>query len=384
MTQPKLTALTSATVFTGEAFIEGQALLLQNSQVIELLDPAKLPKNCEVLPCDGNILAPGLIDCQVNGGGNILFNAADNATMVVTMAKAHARMGTTRLLPTFISDKPTNAQRALILLREARRLFAGILGIHFEGPHLGTEARGVHKIDNLRHLNPDDLVFYKPGPSEIIMVTLAPERATPELINGLAAQGTIVALGHSLADSASIKTALKAGVTGFSHLYNGMGGIEARRPGLAGIALDDREGWCSLIADGHHVCAELIRLACRAKPTGKVMLISDAMPPAGADNPKAFSFFGDIIQVDVEKGRCTTSGGRLAGAAVTLASCVRHAIKKVGIDPAEALRMASAYPAAFLGLTHHYGKLLPGFTADIVMFDQDYNVKGAWVGGEKQ
>jgi N-acetylglucosamine-6-phosphate deacetylase len=209
----------------------------------------------------------------------------------------------------------------------------------------------------------------------VILMTIAPENVTPAQIKILQKQGVIVSLGHTNAQPEQIHAALEAGATGFTHLYNGMGGMSARAPGPAGVALDDRDSWCGIIADGHHVSAQMIRLALRAKPPGKVFLVSDAMPPAGAEKPEAFQLYGETIHI--ENGCCVSAEGRLAGSAITMLDAVRYCVMKVGVELDEALRMASTYPAAFLGLGKTRGKLLPGFETSVIgvpeMFTKDDN-----------
>ncbi|MDD5586478.1 MAG: N-acetylglucosamine-6-phosphate deacetylase [Alphaproteobacteria bacterium] len=382
MAKPSLTALTGALVFTGEAFVEGHALLLQDGRVLDIVAEGRLPPEAETIAYDNCIVAPGFIDCQVNGGGNLLFNAATDVRTVAAIAGAHGRRGTSRMLLTCTSDSRAVTERALKLAREGRRLCPNVLGIHFEGPHLSAEHRRVHKEDRLRDMEPDDLQFYKPEPDEIMLVTVASERVTPEQIRQLRAQGVIVSLGHTAAAPDAARAALRAGATGFTHLFNGMGSLSARSPGPAGIALDDRDSWCGIIADGHHVSDEMIRLAHRAKPEGKLFLVSDAMPPAGADAPEPFRLYGETVSA--KDGRCQTSEGRLAGSALTLAECVRYAIKHVGLEPAEALRMASSAPAAFLGIGNRFGKLLPGYAADLAVLNRDFSINAVWIDGVLQ
>jgi N-acetylglucosamine-6-phosphate deacetylase len=382
MANPFLTALTGAAIFTGSAFVEGHALLIQDGWVLDIVPENRVPPETNGLPYQDAVMAPGFIDCQVNGGGNALFNAATDTQTAVAIAKAHNRRGTTRLLLTCTSDSQSTMERSLRLAREAPRLCPAVLGIHFEGPHLSAENRGVHQAKWLRDLETGDLPFYRPESGEIMLVTLAPERVTPEMIRQLRAQGVIVSLGHTVAGPETIRAALKAGATGFTHLFNAMGSIGAREPGPAGVALDDPESWCGIIADSHHVSDEMLHLARRAKPQGKLFFVSDAMPPAAVDAPEPFQLYGETITV--KNGCCQTAEGRLAGSAVTLAECVRHAIKHAGFGPEEALRMASAYPAAFLGISDRYGKLLPGYAADVTVLDRDFGVIAAWTGGVLQ
>ena len=341
-----LIALCDATILTGEAAVEGHALLLLDGQILDI--NRRVPADAQRVSCADLLLAPGLIDVQVNGGGNVLFNNMPTTDAALAIAAAHRATGTTGLLPTVITDTPEITQRAIAAIRAARRSDPGILGIHIEGPHLALERRGVHSAAHVRAAAEADLALYHREGGEVMLLTVAPENISPAQIAQLRQRGILISIGHTAATPADLRAALAAGVTGFTHLFNGMGGLAARDPGPAGIALDDRDSWCGLIADGHHVAAEMLRLAIRAKPPGKIMLVSDAMPPAGAAIPQSFQLYGETVTV--KDGQCHDAEGRFAGSASTLADCVRHCVHHVGIDIEEALRMASTYPATFLGL----------------------------------
>lgn len=362
-----LTALCEATIFTGEAMVEGHALLIRDGKILDIVAQSKTPADAHKINQSGHILAPGLIDVQVNGGGNIQLNNTPTAESCIAIANAHRAYGTTRLLPTIITDTPAITRQALAAVREARKTCPAILGIHIEGPHLSVERRGVHQVDKIRPLTDHDLELYRPQGDEIILMTIAPENVGADQIKALRQQGVIVSLGHTNASPEQIRAALAAGATGFTHLFNGMGSLSARAPGPAGTALDDRDSWCSVIADGHHVSVEMIRLALRTKPPGKIFLVSDAMAPAASPTPQAFSLYEETITI--KNGQCVNGEGRLAGSMITLADALRHCVQKVGVDIEEALRMASTYPAEFLGLGQRLGKLLPGYEADVVAID---------------
>ncbi len=366
--------LCDATIFTGEAFVEGHALLIADGKVTDIV--RKIPADAEKISCRDKILAPGFIDAQVNGGGGIRFNSTPTKDACLAIARAHRRFGTAFILPTVTSDRPEIIEKAIAAMREARREDRDILGIHIEGPHLAPKARGAHKAEYLRAMAETDERLYRREGDEVMLVTVAPETVPPEQIKKLCAQGAIVSLGHTSATPEQIRPALAAGATGFTHLFNGMD-FDRGRNGISGpvrAALDGRESWCGLIADGHHVSAEHIRLALQTKPQGKVFLVSDAMAPAAGGSAQNAEFNGEAIRV--EDGCCINSEGKLAGSAITLADAVKNCIDKFGIDPAEALRMASMYPAAFLGLDGQLGKLLPGYAADVVVMDAGFKVKG--------
>jgi len=371
-------ALQEGIIFTGEAMIEGHAVLIQNGKIVDIVVNRKVPVHADKIPCPQRILAPGYIDIQVNGGGNILLNDLPTVDSCRAIAKAHEKYGTTRLLLTCLTDKPGVAAQALAALRQASMHTPNILGLHFEGPHLSLQKRGVHKADYIRTIEAVDLELYQPRDNEILLVTVAPENVKDDIIRKLVQRGVFVSLGHTDADSEQIRNALLAGATGFTHLFNGMGVMSARHPGVAGVALDDKASWCGLIVDKHHVSPEMVRLATRAKETGKIMLVSDAMPPAASAEPKVFALYGEPIHV--EEQCCRTSTGCLAGSAITLSDAVKNCIE-LGIDVEESLRMASLYPAAFLGLDQRFGKILPTYSADIVALDYKFNPQQVWIEG---
>jgi N-acetylglucosamine-6-phosphate deacetylase len=415
------TALCDATILTGEATVEGHALLVHNGRIEDIVANQHIPADARRISCAGQILAPGLIDAQVNGGGNHLLNNEPTVEACLAIAAAHRRYGTTSLLLTCISDQPEIARKAAAAVREARKQDQSILGIHFEGPHLSAERRGVHNAVTLRQPDDNDLRLYRREGDEVMLITLAPEKVDAAILQQLSKQ-TIVALGHTDAAPEQIRKALASGATGFTHLFNGMGGMSAREPGVTGVALDDRDNWCGLIADGHHVAPEMIRLALRAKPQGKIFLVSDAMAPAATDDPKPFLLYNKEIQfiastvsfpsrlreglgagqdvshefqslhlrqpprppsIPPASGReataplskCVTQEGSLAGSAITLLDAVRYCVQTVKVELDEALRMASTYPAAFLGIDKQRGKLLPGYKADIIALDQNLQLQ---------
>jgi N-acetylglucosamine-6-phosphate deacetylase len=364
-----LYALHDAILFTGDAVVENHALLVRNKTIVDIVSQQAIPHEAQKHSYAGQILAPGLIDAQVNGGGGVLFNNTPTADACLHIAAAHRARGTTHILPTFITDSQNATRQAIAGMRDARKTDRSILGIHLEGPHLANTARGVHASNHIRNMDAVDRDMYKPQPDETMLLTLAPENVAAADIQALHQQGCRISLGHTKALADQLHIALKSGATGFTHLFNGMGGMTARDPGVSGIALDDSNSWCGLIADGHHVADEMIRLALRAKPAGKVFLVSDAMPPAASNPPAPFELYGETIRV--ENGRCINTTGQLAGSAITLFDAVRYCVQHVGVELDEALRMASTYPATFLSYDTKLGHLLPGYDAAIIALSPD-------------
>jgi len=218
-----------------------------------------------------------------------------------------------------------------------------------------------------------------PGAGRTVL-TLAPERVPADVLRALAERGVILCAGHSAATYEQARAGLAAGVRGFTHLYNAMSPLQGREPGVVGAALEDRESWCGIIVDGHHVHPGSVRVALAAKPRGKVFLVTDAMPPVGAAQP-AFALYGETITaID---GVCRNAAGALAGSALDMATAVRNCVHQVGVPLEEAARMASTYPAQFLGLADTLGRIAPGYRADLVALDAQLQVQSTWIGGAR-
>ncbi|MGB6144616.1 MAG: amidohydrolase family protein, partial [Rhodanobacter sp.] len=200
-------------------------------------------------------------------------------------------------------------------------------------------------------------------------------------IRALAAAGVIVCAGHTAADYETTRAALDAGVRGFTHLFNAMTPFGSREPGVVGAALEDAASWCGIIVDGHHVHPASLRVAIAAKARGKMLLVTDAMPPVGADRPD-YVLNGETITV--KDGICQTASGVLAGSALDMAAAVRNTVQMLGLPLDEAVRMASTWPAEFLGLGASRGRIAAGCRADLVAMDDALRVRQSWIGGEER
>jgi N-acetylglucosamine-6-phosphate deacetylase len=373
-------ALVNGRVLTDNGFQGGFAVLIDDGKITGLALPSDpRVRAAERHDLGGRTLLPGFIDCQVNGGGGVLFNDAPTVDAIRTIGEAHAKFGTTGFLPTLISDDVEVMAKAIDAVNDAvAQGVPGVLGIHLEGPFIAPERKGVHDPAKFRIADASDVAMVARRHGGVTLLTLAPERASAAVLQELVAHGVIVAAGHTAADYDTTRNALATGIRGFTHLFNAMTPFTSREPGVVGAALEDPASWCGLIVDGHHVHPASLRVAIAAKAREKMMLVTDAMPPVGSDNPN-FVLKGETITV--KDGVCQTADGTLAGSALDMATAVRNTVNMVGVPFDEAARMASTYPAAFLGLGTTHGHIAAGFRADLVVMDENHEVVETWIGG---
>ena len=374
-------ALTGGQVFDGETIRPGLAVLVAGASIAAVVPERDVPTTAERVPLDGGLLAPGFIDLQVNGGGGVLFNATSTVDAIRAIGRAHRAFGTTGFLVTFITDSTEKMAAAVAATRDALAAgVPGLLGLHLEGPILNPAKRGIHDANYVRTPNQGDLALLAELPVGRTLVTLAPEQAPPELIERLVSSGVIVAAGHTDAGYDQAMDGFRRGIAGVTHLFNAMTPLTSRSPGMVGAALDHRPAWCGLIVDGHHVHPAVLRTAIAAKLRGTMILVTDAMPPA-AGGPASFDLGGRPIRA--EGGRLLGEDGTLAGADLDMARAVANAVRLLGLEAEEALRMASLYPAKALGFADR-GRIAAGQRADLVLLDDRLGVIDTWIAGERE
>lgn len=383
MTVPApLAALVGPDIFDGETTHHGAALLVRGGRVEDIVPAGKIPQGIVVQVLVRGLLAPGLVDLQVNGGGGILLNDAPCPGTMARIAAAHARLGTTAILPTLITDTPGHSAAAIAAAEQAvEQGVPGIAGLHLEGPHLSPLRKGAHDAALIRPMTEADLDLLTAAARRLpaLMMTLAVESVTPDQIARLTAAGVVVSLGHSEASFDQVQAAVRAGARSATHLFNAMSPLGNREPGLVGAALDMGALSAGMIADGFHVHPAAMRAALRAKRgPGAIYLVSDAMATIGSD---LASFRLNGRQVFREKGRLTLADGTLAGADIDLLSAVRFAVAHLDQTPAEALARATRIPARLMGLTDR-GHLTKGARADILHLDDDLHLRAVWQGGQ--
>lgn len=366
---------TNARIVTPTGTING-SLRCDGATIVEIGD---LTPQGETIDVDGGYLLPGFIDTQVNGGGGVLFNDQTTVDGIAAIGRAHRAYGTTGFLPTLISDELDVIDAAMRATEAAvAEGVPGVLGIHIEGPFISKDRKGIHNPDMFRTLDARSKALLKSLKRGKTLVTLAPENCTPEDLRELAQAGVILAAGHTNATYDQTVTALKAGVTGFTHLFNAMSPMTHRAPGVVGAALEDQTSYCGLIADGRHVDWAVLRIALRCRPHDRFMLVTDAMPTVGSTT-KTFVLNGQTIRVN--DGVCVGIDGTLAGSDLDMATAVRNLVTQVGAPLDQAAIMAATAPAAFLGVSASRGALSVGQRADMVWLDDALQVRATYIGG---
>ncbi|MEJ7635270.1 N-acetylglucosamine-6-phosphate deacetylase [Aeromicrobium sp.] len=328
------------------------------------------------------ILAPGLVDAQINGAFSVDFADSD-AGDVRRVAERMLSTGVTSMVPTFITatldqlveqvSRYDAARHSSNLTGSATRL----LPAHIEGPFLSPRRRGAHREALLVDPTPDRVAPLIGLAHAISYVTLAPERdGALRAIADLVAAGVRVAVGHSDATDEQVRAAADAGATMVTHLFNAQSPFHHRTPGVVGAALTDRRLTVGLIVDGHHVEPTAVRLAFSAAH-GRVMLVTDAVAALGMPSG-TYVLGGDQLQVRAGHPPLRADG-TIAGADEPLDANIGHAVE-FGIDLVDAIRAATRTPADALGC-HDIGRVEVGARADLVLLGEDLRARATWLGG---
>ena len=372
-------ALRANRLFDGRNEHEEAVLLIDGNRIHGIVADAPPGVPVEELPEDA-ILAPGFIDLQVNGGGGIMFNDDTTQNGLARIAAAHARAGTTTILPTLISSTREHIGRAMLAAREAIDAgVPGIIGLHLEGPFIAAARRGIHPLAAVTAMTAADVHLLAASFPAPLLMTLAPDIVSPADIAALVGAGMVVFAGHTDASLEQARAGLDAGIRGATHLFNAMSPFTGRGPGLVGAILDDGRAYAGIIADGHHVHGAALRIALNVLGAERLFLVSDAMATAGSDIT-GFDLAG--ARIELHQGRLTDAEGTLAGAHLTMAEAVRNLVALTGADWTVALRMATATPAECLGVDDR-GVIAVGARADLVVLDDDLNVLEVWQGGQR-
>ena len=355
------------------AFVEGRYVAGDISVTEGVVDQIGLP------PGSSGVAIPGFVDLQVNGFGGVDFTTASGEEWAQANASL-ARTGVAAYVANLISNDVTVINRALSVAREVRAIQGGesaeFLGVHLEGPFLSPQKSGIHSPDFLQNPTIELMrTWREAGP--VLMTTLAPELsgALP-MIESLVSEGVVVSLGHSNATADEAGAGFEAGATTVTHIFNGMSGITARDPGLAGVALSRDDIWLQLILDFLHVDRTLAQLILKFAPQ-RVVLVTDCLPITGTPGTH-FTLGG--TDIELREGRAVNSAGVLAGSVVTMDQALRNALA-CGMSEVDAVNATSLNPRRLLD-PQYEGPLLPGTAADLVVLDDSWEIVDVLVRGQ--
>jgi N-acetylglucosamine-6-phosphate deacetylase len=382
----KNTLLTHAKLITPFEVIEEGELLMGDGVILSLgkMGTLNVGEGVETVDCHGQILAPGLFDTHIHGsiGYDFLTGQTDEIRIILRWLAAK---GITSVLPTVSGGSPDLMRGAITRIREVRRsqqaAEAKIQGIHLEGPFLNIEKRGSQLESAILPPSVQTLIELLTGLEDaVVLMTLAPELGGgSEVVEALRERGIYVSLGHSMATYLESQATFSAGANRVAHLYNGMRNFDHREPGIIGAALTNEKVFAELILDGIHVHPAAAKLALMAKGMDKVILVTDAMQAAGL--PDGVYIRPGNRKTIVKDGAARVENGSLAGSVLTLDRAVRYAIHTLGVDAANAFKMAGYNVALSLNLEKQTGSLQPGLAADFILLDQNYNLIETYING---
>ena len=374
----KVTIFSQKPASTGEA-----ASVLISEGRIQAILPAEealaAAPRARVIQAEGLVLAPGLIDLQINGGFG--YDFTEEPASIWKVAEKLPQYGVTTFLPTVITSPLETIQKALAVFQAGSpQGFWGALplGLHLEGPFLNPARKGAHNPNYLRLPQPELVAGWSPAQG-VRLVTLAPELpGGTETIRALRAQGVVVSAGHSMATFDQALAAFEAGVSYGTHLFNAMPPLEHRSPNLAGALLTTPGLAVGLIVDGVHAHPAITRLVWKMKGAGEITLVTDAMAALGMEDG-LYRLGG--FDITVHQGAARLPNGVLAGSIVQPDEEIRNLMAMTGCSLGEALPTFTSTPARVLGLTDR-GRIEVGCVADLVLFTPDGHVHNTLIQGK--
>ncbi len=372
LSQPVRYLLRNCTLYTGTTVLHHHALLVEEGRIKAILPELVAPDDVPVVDGRGLNVAPSLLDAQVYGAEGQLFSVAPGPEALRALTRHAFRHGTTGVLATMPTNSLSMMHAALEAGQEFRREQPGLLGIHLEGPYINPAKKGAHQPEFIQAPTVAEIEeLLKRANGVLKIMTLAPEVATPAVVARLREAGVVLSAGHSNATYTQATEGFRTGFGAATHLFNAMSGLQGREPGLVGAVYDDAAAQASIIADGVHCDFAAVRIS--KKLLGeRLFLITDAVTES-QQGAYRFRRQGNHF-VDEQ--------GTLAGSALTLPLAVRNCVEQVGLPLAEALRMASLYPARLLGLDDQLGYLETGYSADFWLFDDELNAAATACAGK--
>ena len=366
-------------VWNGEVFLKHHDVVFNKGKIIRIekfnknnswndSSANEKESNNKVTIIDGKngYLIPGFIDIQCNGGGGYQFNSCENLQEYQKIIDTHLQFGTTSILPTFITDSDINLNKFLELSQNYSKE-KELLGIHLEGPFIFEDKKGIHNEEYIQKINPKkfkEIKKYKiPGTK---LVTLDPQNISETDFQKIKSDDVLFFAGHSNATFETMKKFSPNYIQGVTHLFNACSQISAREAGIVGSCFLLEDLYCSIIADGNHVCKESLEILFRQKSFNKIILVSDAMLPFGT-NKKSFTLYNEKIFVKEKK--LVNQKGVLAGSNICLLDAFSFLIKQNLLPVEKIIPMTSTNAAKLLGLENKKGRIANEYDADFILFN---------------
>jgi N-acetylglucosamine-6-phosphate deacetylase len=356
-----ITALHNLQLISGGNIAKGKAVLIDGSKIKAIIDDTAIPADAEKKDLNGAYLAPGFIDLQIYGSGGKLFAGKPEVAALQRMEDDLLNQGTTGFFATIGTNTNDIVEAGISAAKEYRSKARGnFWGIHLEGPYLNPAKRGAHPEKYIKKATLAEVKgWVEQADGVITMITIAPELQEQEVIDYLYAKGIIISSGHSNATYEQGKSFLNKPIPAVTHLFNAMPQMHHREPGYI-PAIFEEKPYASIVADGNHVDWAMIRLAKR-ELGDKLYLITDAVTAATEGT----------YQHQLVGNKYVMPDGTLSGSSLTMLKAVQNCVEYVGIDLAEAVNMASLYPAE-LASKKTKGRVEAGYDADLVIFNDKY------------
>lgn len=361
--------------------IEKGSILVENGKIKEINPINYINKN--VIDANGLYVSPGFIDVHIHGAGG--YDTMDGTSEAIDIiSKTIVQHGTTAFTPTTMTVSVNDIRKSLKVIKKIKEEGsegAHVLGIHLEGPFVSPKAIGAQ---NPNYISAPSISTYndivKDYEDIIVSITLAPEvDGAKELIKYLSAKGVVCSLGHTNATYEEAMDAIECGASHATHLFNAMTPLTHRNPGVIG-AIFDSNITTETISDGIHISYPALRIAYKQKGTDNILLISDAMMACCMPNGN-YSLGGQDVIVNGNEARL--KNGALAGSVLTLDKAVKNVYKNSNLPLYEVIKMATYNGAKHCKVENHKGQIKEGFDADLILFDDDINIKKVFILGEE-
>lgn len=378
--------LHNGTLLSGISVMENCAVLVHDGLIEDVFNEKrfaqkKFDSSVKLIDVNGAYIAPGFIDTHIHGFGG--FGTDDSSTeSVLEMSKALAQYGVTAFNPTLYPSEPDAMVKTIkaVVAAMGHEEGARIMGLHLEGPFLSPLKLGVQRPETLSAVDLHLMErLWQAAEGHIVNMTVAPElKGMRDLALFCLKKNIVLQAGHTDAKYENMVEGMQAGILHSTHLFNAMSRLNHRNPNAAGAVLIHPEMSCEIIADGVHVHPDLIKLLARDKPIDKIVLITDALKPT---EQKTGPFFANGEEVEFVDG-CfhRKADGVIAGSALTMIRGVKNLVS-FGFPVENAVRLATTNPAQVMQYRKK-GALIPGFDADITVFDKNYEILLTLVGGE--